>query len=58
VDLALHAEKPKGFFARVGKGGIKEAAYVGPDDVAAGRVRVKDLAARTERELPLDVKRE
>ena len=29
------------------------AAYLGPDDVAAGRVRLKDLATREETELPL-----
>lgn len=53
VDLALHAEKPKQFFGRVGRGDFQKAVYVGPDDVARGSVRVKDLAERTETERPL-----
>jgi histidyl-tRNA synthetase len=53
VDLALHPEKPKNFFARVGKGGFRQAIYIGPDDVKKGAVRVKDLAQRTETELAL-----
>ena len=48
VDLALRAEKPKAFFARVSRDGFAEAAYIGPDDVAAGTVRIKDLATRAE----------
>ncbi len=53
VDLALHTEKPKQFFGRVGRGDFQNAIYVGPDDVARGTVRVKDLADRTEAERPL-----
>lgn len=53
VDLALHPEKPKHFFARVGKGGITEAAYIGPDDLAAGAVRLKNLRDRAERQVAL-----
>ena len=53
VDLALHEEKPGAFFSRTGKGGVKEAIYVGPDDLAAGTVRVKDLATRTQRVVPI-----
>jgi len=53
VDLALHPEKPKPFFSRVGKGGIFKATYIGPDDILKGSVRVKDLTARTEQDLPL-----
>jgi len=53
VDLALSPEKARHFFARVGKGGFREATYLGPDDVQAGKVRVKDLASHAEREAPL-----
>jgi histidyl-tRNA synthetase len=50
VDLGLHAEKPKNFFARSGKGGVARAIYIGPDDVARGTVRIKNLADRSETE--------
>ncbi|MDD5677713.1 MAG: histidine--tRNA ligase [Kiritimatiellae bacterium] len=53
VDMALHAEKPKQFFGRVGKGEFKKAIYVGPDDVARGIVRIKNLDDRTEEEKSL-----
>jgi len=53
VDLALAAEKAKRFFGRVGDGAFTEAIYIGPDDLEAGRVRVKNLTTREERELPL-----
>jgi histidyl-tRNA synthetase len=54
VDLALHPEKPKSFFGRAGAGSFRHAIYLGPDDVAKGVVRIKELATRTEREAPLD----
>jgi histidyl-tRNA synthetase len=53
VDLALHPEKAKAFFSRVGRCAFAEAAYIGPDDVTRGAVRVKDLATRQEREVAL-----
>lgn len=53
VDMALHAEKPKQFFGRVGKGEFQKAIYVGPDDVERGTVRIKNLADRTEEEKSL-----
>ena len=53
VDLALHAEKPKHFFARVGKSAFRRAIYIGPDDLGRGSVRIKNLADRTETETPL-----
>jgi histidyl-tRNA synthetase len=49
VDLALRPEKAKHFFARVAKGGFREAAYLGPDDVAGGSARIKNLSDRAER---------
>ncbi len=53
VDLGLHAEKPKNFFARAGKGGVAHALYIGPDDIARGTVRIKNLVDRTEVETPI-----
>lgn len=53
VDLALHPEKPKNFFSRVGRGGYAKAIYLGPDDVAREKVKVKDLTNRSEEEIPL-----
>lgn len=53
VDLALHADKPRAFFARVGTGRFQYAIYLGPDDIARGVVRVKRLTDRTEHELAL-----
>ena len=51
VDLSMKPEKAKKFFARVGKSGFDEAAFIGPDDVAAGITRVKNLTTREEREV-------
>ncbi len=54
VDLALRAEKPRLFFGRAGAGGFQRAVYIGPDDVARGTVRVKQLATRAEEETALE----
>jgi histidyl-tRNA synthetase len=53
VDLALRAEKAKSFFARASRESGSEAVYLGPDDIAAGEARVKNLADRTERKVTL-----
>ena len=53
ADLALHHEKAKAFFSRVGRASFRNAVYVGPDDVAKGVLRLKDLQTRTETEIPL-----
>lgn len=53
VELSLHPEKPKHFFGRTGKAGFRRAIYMGPDDIARGTVRIKNLADRTETEFPL-----
>lgn len=53
VDLALSPLKPRQFFARAGAGACRQAVLLGPDDVAAGRARLKDLATRAESELSL-----
>ena len=54
VDLALKPEKAKAFFSRIGKNTIfRGAVYLGPDDVARGSARLKNLAARSEQEITL-----
>jgi histidyl-tRNA synthetase len=55
VDLALGPQKPKAFFARAGAGACRAAVFLGPDDVAQGRARIKDLETRAEEPLTLDV---
>ena len=52
VDLRLRGQKARQFFA-FAAGRATHAVYVGPDDVAAGSVRIKDLATREETSLPL-----
>lgn len=53
VDLALRPEKAKQFFSRCSKIGALEAAYVGPDDVASGALRIKNMSERSERPAPI-----
>jgi histidyl-tRNA synthetase len=53
VDVALTPEKPKKFFSRAGKGDFHEAAFLGPDDVENGRVRIKNLSSREEHDIAL-----
>jgi len=53
IDLATRFEKPKNFFSRTGKAGFKQAIYIGPDDIASGNVKIKDLATRTEQIVPI-----
>ncbi|MCX7590889.1 MAG: histidine--tRNA ligase [Kiritimatiellae bacterium] len=53
VDLGLRSEKAKMFFSRANKSRFARAIYIGPDDVAAGSVRIKDLMTRTEQTIPL-----
>ena len=53
VDLALRAQKPKKFFSRASESAAAKAVFIGPDDAAAGKVRVKDLSTREETELCL-----
>ncbi len=52
VDLALAPAKPKAFFTRAGQNAAY-AVYLGPDDVARGIARRKNLATREEEELSL-----
>ncbi|MBO6168009.1 MAG: histidine--tRNA ligase [Kiritimatiellae bacterium] len=53
VDLALRPQKPKKFFARASETNAAKAVFIGPDDVAAGKARLKDLATREEKEICL-----
>ena len=53
VDLALSPLKPKNFFKRAGEGTCAEAVFIGPDDVASGSAKLKDLATRAETPLAL-----
>lgn len=53
VDFALQPEKARAFFARVGRAKAQQAIYIGPDDLLAGSLRIKDLDTRTETALPL-----
>ncbi|MDR2849419.1 MAG: histidine--tRNA ligase [Verrucomicrobiota bacterium] len=52
VDLALSRQKPKPFFSRASSGTAARAVFLGPDDVARGTARLKDLATREETEIP------
>lgn len=53
VDLALHYESAKHFFGRVGKGGVTQAIFLGPDDLASGSARIKNLHDRSETQISL-----
>lgn len=52
VALSLRPQKPKKFFARAGETCAK-AVFIGPDDVAKGAARLKDLLTREETEICL-----
>ncbi len=53
VDLALHPEKARNFFSRAGNGSYIHSVFIGPDDVARGTIRVKNMDDRTEIEQPI-----
>ena len=48
VNLALKKAKPKQFFSRASASTCAKAVFLGPDDVAAGQAKMKDLATREE----------
>ena len=54
VDLALKPQKPKKFFSHADQSGVARAAFLGPDDVTKGTVRLKDMESREEREICLN----
>lgn len=53
VDLMLARQKPKPFFARASAGSASDAVFIGPDDVAKGVAKRKNLATREETEITL-----
>ncbi|MBQ9693443.1 MAG: histidine--tRNA ligase [Kiritimatiellae bacterium] len=53
VDLSLVAQKPKHFFGKAGNSNARFAIFLGPDDVASGKVQVKDLQTRESQEINL-----
>jgi histidyl-tRNA synthetase len=53
VNLSLHSQKPKKFFSHADQCGAAKAVFLGPDDVEKGVARMKDLATREEKEMPL-----
>ncbi len=53
VNLSLRKLKPKQFFARASTSSCARAVFLGPDDVAAGKARMKDLATREESDIEL-----
>ena len=50
VNLSLSAQKPKKFFSHADQSNAAFAAFIGPDDVEKGVVRIKNLDTREERE--------
>lgn len=53
VDLALAPQKPKAFFSKAGGNTCGHAVFIGPDDVAAGRARIKNLETRESSDITL-----
>lgn len=53
VNLSLRSEKPKKFFSKAANSNCAKAVFLGPDDVVAGKARMKDLATREETEIVL-----
>lgn len=53
VDLSLEPQKPKKFFQRASDGTCSHAAFIGPDDVSSGTVRLKDLETREQTDISL-----
>ena len=54
VMLSLHNQKPKKFFSHADSCGAAKAVFLGPDDVAKGVARLKDMATREESDLCLN----
>jgi histidyl-tRNA synthetase len=48
VELSLSKQKPKQFFSRAGAGSAAEAIFIGPDDLAKGTAKRKNLVTRQE----------
>ena len=54
VDLQLEGKKMKAAFKAAERAGAARLVIVGADEWARGAVTVKDLAARDQREVPLE----
>ena len=54
VDLSLRSLKPKKFFAHASERGAAKAVFLGPDDIAKGVARMKDMETREETEVCLN----
>lgn len=50
VDLGLRPEPPKKFFKRADQIGAEDAVFIGPDELATGRIRIKNMKTREERD--------
>ncbi len=48
VCLASKAQKPKAFFKGAGGSNCAKAAFIGPDDVDSGQIKLKNLTTRDE----------
>ena len=53
VNLSLRNQKPKQFFSRASESSCAKAVFIGPDDVASGKAKMKDLATREQTEFDL-----
>lgn len=53
VNLSLRNQKPKKFFSHADSCGSAKAVFLGPDDVAKGVARLKDMTTREETEVCL-----
>ena len=53
VNLSLRNLKPKQFFSRAAESTCAKAVFIGPDDVASGKAKMKDLATREQTEFDL-----
>jgi histidyl-tRNA synthetase len=53
VELAFGETRPKRVLADADKSGARSVWLIGPDEVARGAVKVRDLASGTERDEPL-----
>ena len=54
VNLCLKKMKPKQFFSRASTSSCLQAIYLGPDDVASGKAKIKNLETREETEFALN----
>ncbi|MBL7116086.1 MAG: histidine--tRNA ligase [Kiritimatiellae bacterium] len=51
AHLALTPERAKNFFSQASKTGCNEAIYIGPDDIETGKIRIKNMVTREQREM-------